>query len=111
MACLILFLTSSFCNMISVGDAQKSSKASPFCSFLSDSAVRVHVSQAYGKIEMTKECISLILELSALFLSFHMVFVHCQQNSQTLFQDIHLYWAEYHRVSVLLQRALLNLKQ
>ena len=42
------------CNMISVGDAQKSSKVSHFCSlYLSNSAVRVHVSQVYGKIEMT----------------------------------------------------------
>ena len=41
--------------------------------FFSNSAVRVHVSQAYRKIEMTKDRISLILELSAIFLSFHMV--------------------------------------
>ena len=34
--------------------------------------MRVHVSQAYRKIEMTKDHISLILELSAMFLSFHM---------------------------------------
>ena len=63
------------CNMISVGDAQESSKASHFCSYylFSNSAVRVHVSQAYRKIEMTKDRISLILELSAMFLSFHMV--------------------------------------
>ena len=43
------------------------------CIFLSNSAVRVHDSQANRKIEMTKECISLILELSAMFLSFHIV--------------------------------------
>ena len=43
------------------------------CIFFSNSAVRVHVSQAYRKIEMTKDRISLILELSAMFLSFHMV--------------------------------------
>ena len=42
------------------------------CIFFSNSAVRVHVSQAYRKIEMTKDRISLILELSAMFLSFHM---------------------------------------
>ena len=41
--------------------------------FFSNSAVRVHVSQAYRKIEMTKDRISLILELSAMFLSFHTV--------------------------------------
>ena len=43
------------------------------CIFFSNSAVMVHVSQAYRKIEMTKDRISLILELSAMFLSFHMV--------------------------------------
>ena len=43
------------------------------CTFFSNSAVRVHVSQAYRKIEMTKDRISLILELSAMFLSFNMV--------------------------------------
>ena len=35
--------------------------------------MRVHISQAYRKIEMTKDRINLILELSAMFLSFHMV--------------------------------------
>ena len=43
------------------------------CIFFSNSAVRVHVSQAYRKVEMTKDCFSLILKLSAMFLSFHMV--------------------------------------
>ena len=43
------------------------------CIFFSNSAVRVHVSQAYRKTETTKDRISLILELSAMFLSFHMV--------------------------------------
>ena len=41
--------------------------------FFSNSAVRAHVSHAYRKIEMTKDRISLILGLSAMFLSFHMV--------------------------------------
>ena len=55
-------------NMIPVGDAQKSSEAynSVACIFLSNSAVRVHVSHAYRKIEMTKERIILILELYVL---------------------------------------------
>ena len=60
------------CNMISVGDARKH-LISVACIFFSNSAVGVHVSQAYRKIEMTKERINLILELSAMFLSFHMV--------------------------------------
>ena len=43
------------------------------CIFLAYSAVRVHVSHAYRKIEMTKEHILLIWELRAMFLSLHMV--------------------------------------
>ena len=43
------------------------------CIFLSNSAVRVHISHAYKKIEMTKERLILILELRAMFLSFDMV--------------------------------------
>ena len=39
---------------------------------LSVSAVMVHVSHAYKNMEMTRERISLILELMAMFLSFQM---------------------------------------
>jgi len=42
------------------------------CIFLSISAVKVHDSQAYKNMEITNECISLILELSKIFLSFQM---------------------------------------
>ena len=73
-ACLIVFFTSSFCNMIPVGDVQKSSEAIIACIFLSNSAVRIHDSHAYRKIEMDKERIILILELRAMFLSFHNIF-------------------------------------
>ena len=35
------------------------------------SAERVHVSEAYRKMDMTRERISLIFELTVMFLSFH----------------------------------------
>ena len=38
------------------------------------SAVIVHVSHAYKNMDMTRECISLILEPMAMFLSFQMTF-------------------------------------
>ena len=41
---------------------------------LSMSAVMVHVSHAYKNMDMAMECISLILELMAMFLSFQMTF-------------------------------------
>ena len=43
------------------------------CILLSVSAVRVQDSQAYRNMNMTRERISLIFELSAIFLSFQMV--------------------------------------
>ena len=43
------------------------------CILLSVSAVSVQDSQAYKNMDMTRECISLIFELSAIFLSFQMV--------------------------------------
>ena len=43
------------------------------CILFSRSAVVVQDSHAYKHIEMTRECISLIFELSAMFLSFHIV--------------------------------------
>ena len=44
------------------------------CNLLSMSAVKVHDSHPYRDIEKTRECISLIFELSEMFLSFQMVF-------------------------------------
>ena len=41
---------------------------------LSMSAVMVHVSHTYKNVDMARECISLILELMAMFLSFQMTF-------------------------------------
>ena len=38
------------------------------------SAVKVHVSYAYKNMDMTKECISLIFELMAIFLSLQITF-------------------------------------
>ena len=43
------------------------------CILFSVSAVNVQDSQAYRNMDMTRDCISLIFELSALFLSFQMV--------------------------------------
>ena len=43
------------------------------CIFLSVSAVSVQDSQTYRNMDMTRERISLIFELSAIFLSFQMV--------------------------------------
>ena len=40
------------------------------CILLCSSAVRVHDSQAYSKMDVTRECISRILELRELLLSF-----------------------------------------
>ena len=40
------------------------------CILLWSSAVRVHDSQAYRKMDVTRKCISLILELREIFLSF-----------------------------------------
>ena len=40
------------------------------CILLWSSAVRVHDSQAYRKMDVTRECISLILELKEILLSF-----------------------------------------
>ena len=60
-------------NMISVADAQKSQKHVIYvvCIFFSKPAATFHVSHAYRKTEMTKERISLILELREMFLSFY----------------------------------------
>ena len=44
------------------------------CILLSMSAVMVHISHAYKNMDMTRECISLILKLMAMFLSFQMTF-------------------------------------
>ena len=44
------------------------------CILTSVSAVMVHISHAYRYMDMAKECISLMLELMALFLSFQMTF-------------------------------------
>ena len=41
---------------------------------LSMSDVMVHVSHAYKNMDIARECISLILELMAIFLSFQMTF-------------------------------------
>ena len=71
-ACLILFPHFFIRNMMFGGDAQKFSKASHFYSMYLSlySAVRVHVSHAHRKIELTKERTNLISELRAMFLSF-----------------------------------------
>ena len=44
------------------------------CTLLWSSAVRVHVSQAYRKMDVTRERISRILELREILLSFHIGF-------------------------------------
>ena len=48
------------------------------CTLLSVSAVTAHASHAYKNTDMARECISLILKLMAMFLSFQMtLFRHC----------------------------------
>ena len=59
--------------MVSVGDAEELSEASHLHGLLSVSAISVQDSQAYRNMDMTRECISLFFELSAIFLSFQMV--------------------------------------
>ena len=65
-----------FVTVISVRDTEKFAKhlISNACILLSMSAVMVHVSHAYKNMDMARECISLILELMAMFLLFQMTF-------------------------------------
>ena len=75
MACRILFRTSSF-EMWSLQVMPRSflrHLISMACILLSVSAVSVQDSQAYMNVDMIREHISLIFELSAIFLSFQMV--------------------------------------
>ena len=44
------------------------------CILLCSSAVRVHDAQAYKKMDVTRECISCILELREMLLSFQIGF-------------------------------------
>ena len=62
------------------------------CILLSVSAVSVQDSQAYRNMDMTRERISLIFELSAIFLSFQMVlslanYTHLYSKSGSIFSD------------------------
>ena len=73
MACLLLLRTASLVTW-SLYDMRKiflkhliSMACILFCRF----AQRVHVSEAYRKMDMTRERISLIFELTVMFLSFH----------------------------------------
>ena len=62
-------------DVVSVGDAEEFLRhlISMACILLAVSAVSVQDSEAYRNMDMTKERISLIFELSAIFLSFQMV--------------------------------------
>ena len=60
-------------DVVSVGDAGKLSEASHLHGLYPSLCVQVQDSQAYRNIDMTRERISLIFELSAIFLSFQMV--------------------------------------
>ena len=76
MASRVLFQNSSLeMWSLSVGDAEKRLRhlISMVCVLLSVFAVSVQDSQAYRNMDMTMERISLIFELSAIFLSFQMV--------------------------------------
>ena len=59
-----------FGDVVSVCDSEELSEASHL---LSVSTVSVQDSQAYRNMDMTRERISLVFELSAIFLSFQMV--------------------------------------
>ena len=68
-------------DVVSVCDAEELSEASHLHGLyilLSVSAVSVQYSQAYRNVDMTRERISLIFELSAIFLSFQMVLNCCE---------------------------------
>ena len=73
MACLILLRTASLVTW-SLYDMRKIFRKhliSMACILFCKSAEWVHVSEAYRKMDMTRERISLIFELTVMFLSFH----------------------------------------
>ena len=73
MACLILLRTASLVTW-SLYDMRKIFRKhliSMACILFCRSAERVHVSEAYRKMDMTRERISLIFELTVMFLSFY----------------------------------------
>ena len=73
MACLILLRTASLVTW-SLYDMRKIFRKhliSMACILFCRSAERVHVSQAYRNMNITRERISLIFELTVMFLSFH----------------------------------------
>ena len=75
MACRVLFRTSSLvmCSLYVMPRSFLRHLISMACILFSVSAVNVQDSQAYRNMDMTRERISLIFELSAIFLSFQMV--------------------------------------
>ena len=75
MACRVLFRTSSLvmCSLYVMPRSFLKHLISMACILFSVSAVNVQDSQAYRNMDMTRERISLIFELSAIFLSFQMV--------------------------------------
>ena len=72
-ACWILAQTSSLVtwSLYEVHSILLQHLISMVCIFLGSSFARVHDSQAYGKMDVTKERISCILELRERLLSFH----------------------------------------
>ena len=76
MACLILLRTATLVTwyLYDMRNICRKHLISMACILFCRSAERVHVSEAYRKMDMTRERISVIFELTVMFLSFHKSF-------------------------------------